>query len=490
MNRSKTYLWLFVLGIVAFFLFHNNPQLRQGLPNGTSQQVALPDGTNDFLNRDNSDNQQRPVDVWHVWLDKQVEIQTDAFLESVKKEKPYYLESVTAQVDEIKSELREAFERKAEELKKSITEPPPIRVYDFSELGLPKNQEETEHKEHEGPQTVQALLNSFEEMLVYPEIDEKYPQSEWVQMLLNRGVVIEDFADYSGYLSVRQNLVYFENNPDIWQSGETGNLPTENWETFKASFIDRHIWQYQQLKAVKAADPEVAGGFFVGPDQRTFLPFKPGRVYVSKIKRGAFFRGESLTEKQKFDLLIKGIHPEGYDIIYLDGNDAILSEVPPPITREEIGGKRQNIQVKQTLSTPFPSMEGFPVNENYAPQDDFVETFSESSQNTTEEVRTTRKQEEKRRMEFWEKLTKDDAELERLLTSELQELLTDDHIKASFPKQFAPQRFEKAFTTLQRYGFKEGLQRIRKTDQEVAEHLERFFLSQQYPTNVKQDTPR
>lgn len=67
-------------------------------------------------------------------------------------------------------------------------------------------------------------------------------------MLLNRGIVIEDFADYSGYLSARQNLVYYENNPDIWQSGETANLPTEDWETFKASFINRHIWQYQQLK--------------------------------------------------------------------------------------------------------------------------------------------------------------------------------------------------------------------------------------------------
>ena len=475
-----------VLGIVIFFVSQNT-QLS-----ATSPQAALPESGNHLLNRvsNNTDRQQQPVDVWRVWLDKQVEIQTDAFLESVKKERPYYLESVKAQVDYIKAELSEVFERKAEELKKNITEPPPIKVYDFSELGLPKNQEETEYKKHEGPQTVQALLNSFEEMLVYPDIDEKYPQSEWVQMLLNRGVIIEDFADYSGYLSARQNLVYFENNPDIWQSGETGNLPTEDWETFKASFIDRHIWQYQQIKAAEAADPEVAGGFFVGPDHRTFLPFKPGRVYVSRFERGAFFHGQSMTEKQRFDLLFKGINPEGYDIIYLDGNDAILNEVPPLITREEIGGKREKIQVEQNLSTPFPSMEEFSANENFAPQDDFVETFSESSQNTTEEVRTTRKQEEKRRMEFWEKLTKNNAELERLLTSELQGLSMDEHIEASFPKQFDPQRFEKALTTLNQYGFKEGLQRIRKTDQEVATHLERIFLSQQYPTNAKRDTLR
>ncbi|RKU14844.1 hypothetical protein C6501_07695 [Candidatus Poribacteria bacterium] len=388
------------------------------------------------------------------------------------------------QIDYIKAELYEAFEKKAEELKKGVDEPPPVRVYDFSELDLPENEEETEPEKHEGPQTVEALLNSFEEMLVYPEIDEKYPQSEWVQMLLNRGIVIEDFADYSGYLSARQNLVYFENNPIIWQSGETGNLPTEDWETFKASFIDRHIWQYQQLKAAAAVDPEVTGGFFVGPDHKTFLPFKPGRVYVSRFERGAFFHGQSLTEKQKFDLLFKGIHPEGYDIIYLDGDDAILSEAPPLITREEIGGKREKIQVEQNSSTPFPSMEGFPADGNFAPHDDFAETFSEPTQPTAA-AQMARAQEEKRRMEFLEKLTKNDAELERLLTSESQGLPTDKHIETAFPKQF-----EKALATLQRYGFKEGLQRIKKTDREVAAHLERIFLSQQHPTHAKQDTSR
>lgn len=324
-------------------------------------------------------------------------------------------------------------------------------------------------------------------MLDYPDIDEKYPQSEWVQMLLNRGVVIEDFTDYSGYLSARQNLVYLENNPDIWQSGETGILFTKDWETFKASFIDRHIWQYQHLKAAKAGDPEVAGGFFVGPEQKTFLPFKPGRVYVSRFEKGAFFRGEFLTEKQKFNLLIKGIHPEGYDIIYLDENNDIHSETSPLITREEIGVKRQNIQVNEIPLTSFPSMEGFPVNENFEPQDDFVETFSESSQNTAEEGRTMRKEEEKRRMEFWEKLTKNDAELERLLTSKLQGLSTDKHIENVFPKQINSQRFEKAFATLQQYGFNEGMQRLRKTDQVVSEHLERIFLSQPR-SNMKQDT--
>jgi hypothetical protein len=493
MKHSKKYLWYFgllvVLSIAAFFLYHNNPQLRQVLPSATSQQAALPDGTNDFLNRvsHNAGSQQQPVDVWRVWMDKQVELQTDAFLESVEKERPYYLASAESQVDAIKLELREAFERKAEEFKQGATEPPSIKVYDFSELDLSENHEETETLKHEGPQTVEALLGSFEEVLVYPGIDGMYPQSEWVEMLLDRGIVIKDFTDYSGYLSARQTLVYFENNPAIWQSGEAGILPTEDWETFKASFIDRHIWQYEHIKAAKASDPEVTGGFFVGPEQRTFLPFKPGRVYVSRFEGGAFFYGESLTAKQEFELLCKGIQPRGYDIVYIDENDAVLSGAPPPITHQEF--ERMD-KVRPAAQHPLDT----PTHAYPKQLDDFADTFSESSQPTAAEAQTLKSQQEKRRIEFLEKLTKSDAERERLSTSKLQELLMDNPIEGIFPKELDPQHFEKAFATLQKYGVKEGMQRLRKTDQSVAAELERIFLSSQRsnmnkPRRLETDSP-
>lgn len=123
MNIRMMFLLLFglavVLGITVFF-FHKNPQLQQLALNATSPQTTLPESGNHLLNRvsNRPDRQQQPVDVWLVWLDKQVEFQTEAFLDSVKKERPYYLESVKAEIDYIKAELREAFERKAEELRK------------------------------------------------------------------------------------------------------------------------------------------------------------------------------------------------------------------------------------------------------------------------------------------------------------------------------------------------------------------------------------
>ncbi|RKU14845.1 hypothetical protein C6501_07700 [Candidatus Poribacteria bacterium] len=76
MNIRKTFLRLFgllaVLSVVAFFLFHQGPQLQHLLPSTTSQQAASPEAGNDSLNRasNNIDGQQQPVDVWRVWLDK------------------------------------------------------------------------------------------------------------------------------------------------------------------------------------------------------------------------------------------------------------------------------------------------------------------------------------------------------------------------------------------------------------------------------------
>ena len=45
------------------------------------------------------------------------------------------------------------------------------------------------YKPYEGPQTVEALINTFSEILTDPIVDEKYPEHEWIQMLIDRGTV-------------------------------------------------------------------------------------------------------------------------------------------------------------------------------------------------------------------------------------------------------------------------------------------------------------
>ena len=71
------------------------------------------------------------------------------------------------------------------------------------------------------------------------EIDARYAREEWLQHLLDRGVTIENFSDYSHYLSKRHTLALLEDNPNLRQSGIFDILPTEDWEIYKAAYIDK-----------------------------------------------------------------------------------------------------------------------------------------------------------------------------------------------------------------------------------------------------------
>lgn len=109
-------------------------------------------------------------------------------------------------------------------------------------------------KRYAGPKTVETLLESFGQIAFNPTVDEKYPQTEWLEMLLQKGIVIENYKDYSGYMVARSGLVVLENQPEMWTSDIFGTPPTTNWETFKEAYIDRKIWEYQQVRAAQQRD--------------------------------------------------------------------------------------------------------------------------------------------------------------------------------------------------------------------------------------------
>lgn len=54
--------------------------------------------------------------------------------------------------------------------------------------------------------------------------------------------------------------------------------------------------------------------------------------YVS----AAEFLGMRLNDEQRFNLIFKGIEPEGIEVIYIDELGNQLSEKPEPITREDV----------------------------------------------------------------------------------------------------------------------------------------------------------
>ena len=196
----------------------------------------------------------------------------------------------------------------------------------------------TSPTKYEGPQTVEALLENFREKVgTNPEVDEKYPQAKWLQMLLEKGVTIENDRDYSRCMSMRWRLVFLEHQPKEWGSGKFGIPPTDDWETYKTAYIDRKIWEYQQFKAAKQVDPSVSDILFVGPDQKTIIPLPNKAVCVSRAQGGGSVTGGGLSNQQVFDILFKGKHPRGWKIIYIDEAGNILPEKPAPVSREELG---------------------------------------------------------------------------------------------------------------------------------------------------------
>jgi len=124
-------------------------------------------------------------------------------------------------------------------------------------------------EEYSGPQTVQALMNIFDaeynrvhlrttitistdqhsqsSKFTNKEIDARYPRSEWLKILLDKGFTIQNFRKYAYCLSKRHILAFLEDNPDFWKTGFHGmpvfsDMPvTDDWETYKAAYIDKLV---------------------------------------------------------------------------------------------------------------------------------------------------------------------------------------------------------------------------------------------------------
>ena len=59
------------------------------------------------------------------------------------------------------------------------------------------------------------------------EVDAKYPRDDWLQMLLDKGVRIDNFEEYWTYLSKRDELVELEKRPEVWAAGLFGIAPAK-----------------------------------------------------------------------------------------------------------------------------------------------------------------------------------------------------------------------------------------------------------------------
>ena len=82
------------------------------------------------------------------------------------------------------------------------------------------------------------------------EIDARYPRKAWLQMLLDKGITIENFGAYASYLSKRHTLALLQDNPNLRRTGLLGIPPTDDWTTYKTAYINRLVNDHTQLRKI------------------------------------------------------------------------------------------------------------------------------------------------------------------------------------------------------------------------------------------------
>lgn len=486
-RKAVIFLAIFiVMGIWTFFFIHLRTQTtRSDMSTVSSRsQSTLPTQDIERSNRTHS------KDSWHVWLEEQTNICVKLALEASSA--PWTDKEVT----ELRNQIRTALKAHAKELRKNAEIPPPLNrtkpevSQTYSTTG----------KIYSGPQTVEAIIEAlygtYGSAASRQEQDDLYPSEPWLQMILDKGITINNYSEFSGYMAIRASLVQvrtdIENNPSRAEfHAVLYNLPnpTEDWKAFEAAYIEKKIAENQVLNDAMRNNPNVTGGLFTGESLETFLPFTSNRVYVKKGETGATFSGKTLSATQKFNLLFRGIEPDGYEIVYINGDGHPLSEKPPPFKREDFKRMQEDF-LKNGGKLP-------PNNEVW--EDIWQETQYDASTETAimekrmpdftkqaeVEVKTLREQGVKALQTAEKYATMTDAEIEtdieKQLTQHLPEVPTSESLQTDLQKHLNPQRLNQAMRLLKRYGPKEGLRRLKQKDPEGAVFVERVLREKQEP---------
>ena len=91
---------------------------------------------------------------------------------------------------------------------------------------------------------------SYQFPLPMSEVDAKYPRDAWLQMLLDKGISIDNFEEYWAYISQRDTLVELEKQPEVWSSGLFGIPSTDDWETYKEAYLKQMVGELHRNKEI------------------------------------------------------------------------------------------------------------------------------------------------------------------------------------------------------------------------------------------------
>ena len=498
MTRKKLFILspiLLVLG-TALFLFlraESRTSLLESIPftpeaRARSERLRL----HPLASKEKRDafQENTPVSTWDEWIDGKVEVVVSVLVEGGGLKTP---EEIAAYKAKYRPELVEMVKPF-----KTAKLPPPtplnerLRWEDLSvNGGKPTIVQPTSY---EGPQTTEALMAAYDAGYVelFPKTlryDEHYPREEWLQRILDKGIVIENATDYDYYMKSRFYLIQARDNPNRWQSGLYGVPSVNSLEAYEDAFIERKRWERQVYKNVRAANPNTSGTvYFPESHPDKYLPVTGKMTYV--YRNGPVTRawGTHLTKEQHHALKYQGVHPEDIEIVYVDEDYNVLTEKPEPydpskdgiVVSEEIIPLEEMEQFSETPPNGDPMSDSrLPGDtENYTENSESARDFDPAAAAQTAQAEFEKFKQQLQQFEEFANMT--DAEL----TAEIEKhfmpkIPTVETLESKISEQFNPERYSKAMETLNRYGPEEGIRRLKETDPAVAEQIERLLKKDQ-----------
>ena len=494
MTRKKFFIFvpiLLVLG-TAFFLFlraESRTSLLKSIPFAPEAQArAKRLRLHPLASKEKRDafSQNTHVRTWDDWIDGKIEYVVGALVEGGGLKTP---EEIAAYKAKYRPELVEMIEPfKAAKL------PPPTPLSErlpWEKLspngGKPTIVQPTPY---EGPQTTEALMAAYDAGYVelFPKTlryDEHYPREEWLQRILDKGIVIENATDYDYYMKSRFYLISAQNQPSTWQSGRNGVPPVDSLRAYEDAFIERKRWERQVYKDVRAANPNTSGTIYFPeshPDK--YLPVTGKMTYVYRDGPATKTWGTHLTDEQRNALHSQGVHPEDIEIVYVDKDYNILTEKPEPYDPAKDGFVVSEEIIPLEPLEPFSetALNGAPSSDadvpgytgNHRENNEMAPDFDPAAAARAAQAEFEKFKQQLRQFEEFANMT--DAELTAEIENHfISQIPTVEKLESKISEQFNPKRFSKAMETLNRYGPEEGIRRLKETDPAVAEQVERLL---------------
>ena len=280
------------------------------------------------------------------------------------------------------------------------------------------------------------------------ELEQHLPADEWIQRLLDMGVQIDDYSDYSAYLNARRRLFHAQNDTEALDDLKQrySLAPEASWDEVITARIKDSVQLHTLTAQAIAADSRVYGGSL--SKEGVFIPKRVKTVYVQP---GTIRAGLGVPKWVVYELKDREIGlppsreiPDDIDIIYLDGKGQLIKDRVPPS-----GGDVERFSRGETDTI-------FDVANEQAPlADDIDSSFPDNLPSSDAKPHQFEKP----------NLPPSVADLEKQFSPE--------GIEAKLTEGLPTAPADKAQQFIDEYGTEEGLRRFREMDPESAERFER-----------------